>query len=155
MGEEAPFREQGQAAEARPEEEAVSAKPNGRPTALTPEVQDKILNAIRAGNYAEQAAQYAGVHKSTYYRWMQKADEPDTKPIYREFRDAVKEAEAGAEAYAVAMVRQAMPSSWQAAMTFLERKYPERMAGRCRFRRHRTLRNARSARRSCCRRREH
>ena len=33
----------------------------GRPTKLTPDVQEKIVQAIRAGNYIETAAAYAGV----------------------------------------------------------------------------------------------
>jgi len=32
----------------------------GRPTKLTPEVQDKIVQAIRAGNFMSTAAAYAG-----------------------------------------------------------------------------------------------
>lgn len=33
----------------------------GRPTKLTPEVQEKMLVAIRGGNYREVASQWAGI----------------------------------------------------------------------------------------------
>jgi len=35
------------------------AKP-GRPTKLTPEVQEEVCNAVRAGNYMETAAALRG-----------------------------------------------------------------------------------------------
>ena len=41
-----------------------------RPTKLTVEVRDRIVAAIRAGNYPEAAAQAAGISPSTFYRWL-------------------------------------------------------------------------------------
>src|SRR2546425_12106758 len=99
----------------------------GRPTKLTKEIQEHIVAAIRSGNYADAAADSAGIHKATYYRWLErgesdaKADRP-----FRDFRDAIKKAEGEAEVHAVALIRQAMPDNWQAAMTWLERRYPDR-----------------------------
>lgn len=49
---------------------------------------------------------------------------------YREFREAIKGAEAQAEAAAVVVIREAMPTSWQAAAWYLERRYPDRYARR-------------------------
>ncbi len=46
--------------------------------------------------------------------------------IYRTFRTAIKKAEAEAEVAAVKCVIDASETKWQAAMTFLERKFPER-----------------------------
>lgn len=60
-----------------------------RPTKLTPETQERILKAVRAGNYAEASARSAGVAASTYYRWLDRgAGKPDGP--YRAFRDAVR-----------------------------------------------------------------
>ncbi len=42
-----------------------------RPSKLTPEVSEKIVRAIRAGNYPAVAAAHAGIHAATYYRWME------------------------------------------------------------------------------------
>jgi hypothetical protein len=100
----------------------------GRPSKLTPEIQDKIVSAIRAGNYGEVAAAYAGIGSSTFYRWMDQG-KAQAGP-YREFREAVKAAESEAEVRAVAIVQKQMPEHWQAAMTYLERKFPLRWGRR-------------------------
>jgi uncharacterized Fe-S cluster-containing radical SAM superfamily protein len=61
----------------------------GRPSKLTPEVQEKICNAIRAGNYYEAACAYAGIDYSTFRRWMIKGEKAK-KGKYHEFCEAVK-----------------------------------------------------------------
>jgi hypothetical protein len=98
-----------------------------RPTKLTKAIADQIVAAIRCGNYAATAARSAGIGERTYYTWLKrgesvaKADAP-----FRQFRQAIKKAEGEAEVHAVALVRQAMPDDWKAAMTWLERRFPER-----------------------------
>lgn len=101
----------------------------GRPSKLTPEVQEKICNAIRAGNYYEAACAYAGIDYSTFRRWMIKG-EKTKKGKYHEFCEAVKKAEYEAEMRLVAMWQKHMPDNWQAIATFLERRFPERWARR-------------------------
>src|SRR3990172_7679311 len=99
----------------------------GRPTKLNPEVSEFIVAAIRAGNYAEVAAKAAGIHPATYYEWMKRGKTgAKADKLYAEFAEAVKRGEGEAEAHAVALVRKAMPDNWQAAMTYLERRYPYR-----------------------------
>jgi hypothetical protein len=95
-----------------------------RPTKLTTAVRDKILHAIRQGNYAVVAAQYAGIGESTFYLWLQRGERGD--PLYVEFMEAVKMAEAQAEVHAVEVVNLHMADNWQAAMTYLERRHPAR-----------------------------
>ena len=101
----------------------------GRRSKLTAEVQEKIVRVIRAGNYAYIAAEYAGIGQTTFYRWLEQGEEQDRGP-YREFREAVKAAEREAEIRAVATVQQHMGKNWQAAMTYLERKFPQRWGRR-------------------------
>ena len=97
----------------------------GRPTKLTPEVQEKIVSLVRAGNYPEVAAQAAGIDPRTYYRWMEKGE--DGPAPYGQFRHAVKEAQAAAESHAVTIIRKAaIDGSWQAAAWFLERSHPRK-----------------------------
>lgn len=96
----------------------------GRPTKLTKDVEEMIVSAIRVGNYAVVAAQAAGVTESTFYRWLDRG-EKQQRGKYCEFRESIKRAEAEAQVYAVAIVRRQMPESWQAAMTYLERKFPQ------------------------------
>lgn len=123
----------------------------GRPTKLTPEVHDRIVSLIRAGNYAEVAAVHVGIHPSSYYLWMQKGrdhieacltvdgERPDFEPtVYSEFYESVKAAESKGEVSAVGVIQKAMDvgddkkswskavRAWPAAMTYLERKFPER-----------------------------
>jgi len=119
----------------------------GRPVKLTPEVQEDICAAIRAGNYIEPSAIRAGVSKSTLYSWLKKgkteADRVDRavsvgrrakvtvklKP-YVDFLDAVKKAEAEAEARDVAIISKAAMTQWQAAAWRLERKHYDRWGRR-------------------------
>jgi hypothetical protein len=100
----------------------------GRPTKLNPEVQDKIVAALRAGNYQETAAMYAGVEARTFYRWMKRGESDGTEDEpYRQFRQAVEKAKADAEVRDVALIdRAAADGSWQAAAWKLERKFPNR-----------------------------
>jgi len=106
---------------------AKGRKTGGRPTKLTPEIQEKIVQVIRAGNYAEVAAAYAGISNKTFYLWKQKGeDQPDS--AYGEFLHAIKKAEADSEAEAVAQIKLAArdPKNWVAGMTWLERRYQKR-----------------------------
>ncbi len=94
-------------------------------TKLTPELQEALVQAIRAGNYAAVAVQYAGISRSTFYRWMQRGQRAKSG-LYCEFFEAIRRAESQAEVRAVAILQGHMKDSWRAAMTFLERKYPDR-----------------------------
>ena len=104
-------------------------KKRGRPSKLTKTVAAKIVEALEAGNFQEPAARAAGVSRSTFHRWMQRGADDESfnrTSIYRDFRDSVKKAEAEAEVKAVKCVIDAGETKWQAAMTWLERKFPER-----------------------------
>jgi hypothetical protein len=105
---------------------------SGRKPAIqhSPETQDRFVTAIKAGNYAVVAAQFAGIHVATYHRYMQLGSE-QTKGVYRDFHDAVKAAEAEAEARAVANVQlAAQQGQWTASAWMLERKHPDRWGRR-------------------------
>jgi hypothetical protein len=69
----------------------------GRPSKLTPELQDRICNALRAGNFIEPVCAVNGIDDSTFRRWMTMgADTPERKgrQPYRTFRAAVIAAQA-------------------------------------------------------------
>lgn len=98
-----------------------------RPEKITPQIQQKIVDALRMGNYIETAAAFAGIHKSTLYDWLKKgASATDEHDKYRQFSDAVEKAMAEAEMRDVAVIAQASKDNWQAAAWRLERKYPHR-----------------------------
>lgn len=101
----------------------------GRRTKLTPEVQNRIVAAMKAGNYMEAVCNFAGIGTSTFYRWMERGEKAKSGR-YREFWEAVKKAEAEAEVRMVAQWQAHMPENWQAIATFLERRYPDRWGRR-------------------------
>jgi len=96
-----------------------------RPSKLTPEIQKKIIEAVKAGNYYEAACAYAGVSYSTLRGWIVKGEKAKSGK-YLKFLEAVRQAEAEAEARIVLQWQKAMPEDWRAAQAFLERRYPER-----------------------------
>lgn len=95
-----------------------------RSASITPQVQDKIVKSLRAGNYRTTSAKVAGVSVSTFYLWLDKGKKGKRGP-YIEFMQAVEKAEAEGQAALVATVNVASKDSWQAAAWILERKYPE------------------------------
>lgn len=101
----------------------------GRPSKLTDEVKKKLIDAIKLGNYYEAACAYAGIDYTTFRKWMQQGEKA-TKGRYFELFEAIKRAEAEAEARMVAMWQKAMPEDWRAIATFLERRHPERWGRR-------------------------
>ena len=103
-----------------------------RPTRCTPEVTQRVADAIRGGNYANVAARYAGIGERTFYKWMERAasgEEP-----FVQFQQAIKEAEAAAEVRNMALIQQAAQAgTWQASAWYLERRYPSRYGRRDRL----------------------
>jgi len=97
----------------------------GRTTILTPRVHTVIIESIRAGNYMEVAARAAGVSKTALYVWIEKGHK-QTRGDYRDFVDALQRAEADSEAESVKTVVEAGKRNWKAAMTYLERRHPDR-----------------------------
>ena len=114
----------------------------GRPSKFTPERTEKVLHALRAGNYRETACRYAGISYTTFRKWLMTAEQPDAPPEYIEFAEAVEKAEADAEIFDLAIIRRASQDqhddngdlvskgSWQAAAWIRERKNPERWGRR-------------------------
>jgi|DEB0MinimDraft_4_1074332.scaffolds.fasta_scaffold01490_6 transposase len=100
----------------------------GRKSLLTPERQERIVNAIKAGNYSFVAAQLGGIGERTFYSWMERGEKGEEP--YAQFMQAVKEAETHAEARNIALVQRHAQSSWQAAAWYLERKAPDRWGRR-------------------------
>ncbi len=89
----------------------------GRPTKLTPEAHQTIVEAIQAGNYIETASAMAGIEKPTLYDWLKRgADERarvnksarlrilKDERIYVEFSYAVAAAMGQSEARSLARI---------------------------------------------------
>jgi len=99
----------------------------GRPTKLTDAVEQKLLEAIKAGNYRRVAAHYAGVSIRTFQAWVERGKAaPGSR--HGSFLQRVLEAEGQAEIEATGCIAKAAKEDWRAAAWYLERKHPERWA---------------------------
>jgi hypothetical protein len=86
---------------------------------------EKLIQAVRGGNYYHVAAAFAGISYPTLRRWILKADDPGAPPEYREFKEALEKARADAQVAALAKIQKAASEgAWQAAAWYLERSDP-------------------------------
>ena len=98
-----------------------------------PEKAELFLEALRAGNYACVSCDYAGFSESSLYAWLQHGEadkEAGETTVYTEFLESYKKADTRAEYRAVLTVSNAALEDWKAAMTYLERRRPERWGRR-------------------------
>lgn len=101
-----------------------------------PETIDRgevIIRTVRLGVPDHIACQAAGIHRSTLARWKAAATEAQDlgdeqltakQRRLRDFCNRLTRAEAESVGFAVAMVRQAMPKDWRAAVALIERRFP-------------------------------
>jgi hypothetical protein len=113
----------------------------GRPTLLTPELADRIVQVVSAGNYLKTAAQFAGVGQSTLMGWLARGraaagqvqqgyDVGEEELPFLDFLERVTQAETVAEVSAVTHWRRAFPEDWRSARDYLARKRPEQWAAK-------------------------
>jgi hypothetical protein len=110
-------------------EKAPSVKnKGGRPTKLTPKVQEEVCSAIRAGNTFEAAASYGGISPASFYSYMDKGRQSYEKGRRRtkftEFLEEVTRAKSVAEVALVANINKAGEKDWRAHAFLLERRNP-------------------------------
>jgi hypothetical protein len=88
----------------------------GRPTKRTPEREQRLLDALRAGNTIQHACRYADISDVTFDNWRKDLA----------FLAAVKKAEADAIVRHVANIaKAAQDGQWTASAWWLERRYPQ------------------------------
>jgi hypothetical protein len=91
-----------------------------RPTKLTDEVREKLLEATRAGCTLKDAAAYAGVSVDSFSRY--RARDP-------ELAAALEQAEGtAAVGYSLVLWKAAESGDWRAALAWLERRRPAQWA---------------------------
>ena len=101
------------------------AKRGAKPK-IPADVQERLIQALKAGNYIEPACAYAGIGKSLFYEWMELGK--NGKSEFVDFVDAVTRAIASAEIGSVAKIKLAADIDWRAAAWLLERRHPDRWA---------------------------
>lgn len=104
---------------------------------FTPAIAAQICDVIRAGNYIETAAAYAGVHRDTFYDWLKRGRDAVAKPPAKRtvlekqlvaFVVDVEQALATAEVEDLAVIGKAAEKIWQASAWRLERRMPHKYA---------------------------
>lgn len=108
-------------------EHGGSAEPSGRdrepPERAT---QEQIASVIEQGGSIAEACRRAGVHRETFYRWMQFGEEEDAGP-FQEFHDRLTRARGEGEAtYREALMEIAVENDDTATlMSMLKQRYPD------------------------------
>lgn len=123
----------------------------GRKTKLTPEKQEIIIKALRAGLSRERAAQLVQINDSTLFRWIERGRK-QKKGIYCDFCKVLDYTEAEIELEALETIKRIgkgeqestetkittnekgevtetvttkLSPDWRAIMTWLERRFPQ------------------------------
>lgn len=97
----------------------------GPKSKLTPELHKEFVDLIKAGNYIETACVTVGINKSTYYRWLKKADQSNRYDRYKKFQADVEQAMAIAEARDIIIISIAAEHDWKAAVWLLEHRFTD------------------------------
>lgn len=103
---------------------------------FTPENREKAIELAKSGNYRAVIARAAfGCHPDTFHGWLKKGRlQPDDFPDHAAFLEELEQAEAEWEAQTVTQInataQSGLPNTWQAGMTMLERKKPDRWGKR-------------------------
>lgn len=95
-------------------------------TKLTPELQKNLIRYIQAGSHIVVACKAVGISEVTFYDWVKRGRAGEE--LYLKFLKSIKKAQAKTEIRNIAIVQKAAEKNWVAAMTWLERKYPQRWA---------------------------
>lgn|SRR5574343_915852 len=90
----------------------------GRPPKLTPELIERVASIVRTGNYLDTAARFCGVSRVSFHEWM-KRGHSQKRGIYRDFLNAMEEAQAAADVRDHAYITKAAAKDWRAAVEHL------------------------------------
>jgi hypothetical protein len=93
-----------------------------RPTKLTPETSQAILDALAIGATYKDAAEAAGVAYDTFNNWMQMGESAKSGQFF-EFFQSVRQAQADARLkYLSTIAKAAKDGDWRAALEYLKRR---------------------------------
>ena len=95
-----------------------------RPTKLTPEVHEAIVDGINAGLTFRLSCARAGVTSATFYNWLEKGKVAQSGALM-EFFNAVERAKADSALRLISQITLQAPADWRAAAFILERRFPD------------------------------
>lgn len=109
----------------------------GARTVLTEEVKDRVTQAIRAGNYLDDAANFAGIAKSTVMYWnsigrdarnkLDNGEEiTEREAQCLDFLERIERARSEAVVRNLTIIQEAARENWTAAAWYLERTNPKK-----------------------------
>lgn len=99
----------------------------GRPSKITPALIQRIADVVRTGSYLDTACRFCGIDKVTFHAWLKKGHE-QKRGIYRDFLNAIEEAQAAADVRDHATITKASLTDWKAAAKHLMLRNPGRYA---------------------------
>lgn len=98
----------------------------GRPTKLSPQLRERLLQLIRAGCTRRDACLAVGVADRTLAAWLERGRddrEAGLRTMYAEFVAGIEQGEAEARAKLTAViVKAAADGDWRAALEYLKRR---------------------------------
>ena len=95
-----------------------------RPSKLTPEVHETIIDSVKAGMTYRLACVRVDIDESTLYRWLT-AGETQVRGQFCEFRKDFMRAIADSAEVLLNQIRVKAPTDWRAAAFMLERRFPD------------------------------
>lgn len=102
----------------------------GRPSKLTPELQDEICGYIANGLTARDACLIVGIGETTFYRWKAEGEEQE-EGKYRDFREACARADAEFKKARIRSIKSAGDEGdWKASAWLMERRFPSEFGRR-------------------------
>jgi hypothetical protein len=105
----------------------------GRPSKLCPEVQDRIVMALRLGHFQKAAAAYGGISERTLIDWLARGAAEEKGP-YADLYNQVQSAKQEAEMRALGAIQKAAQhGNWRAAAWLLQHLNPSRFCTRTRL----------------------
>ena len=100
----------------------------GRPSKLTEETKNKLMQALIASCSISDACAYAEISDAAYYKWQERAREHKAagrKSEYVEFFEEIARARAKAKPRLIMLLSKAAERDPRTALAILERRYPK------------------------------
>jgi len=107
-----------------------SNNPEGLPTILDDKLINIICNMAEEGVDNRSICQFIGINEATFYKWKNKADEPNAKSIYVQFGKSLSRSQSIAKQRAIKAIWKAMDKDWHAAKYILGTRDPDYQEGR-------------------------
>lgn len=113
-------------------------KSAGRRTLLNEQMIERLVGAVKSGNYLDDSARYVGIGERTLFEWLAKGrqalDEAggdieavdEDKLLFAQLSQSLESARSYAVVRNVALIQKAAENSWQAAAWYLERTNPKK-----------------------------